>query len=382
MRADNAGNPGRGEARRCCCSRVSSAIARSGRRCSPTLPQSVDCRVCATAMASSLGAMAERVLATAPRRVRAGGPLDGRTGRARDRATGPGAGAAPRAARHRLARAPRRRGRRRRAIRAPRAACAGEGTGNARDGTGMGAADGAPGAAGGRPPDRRDPRHDRTPDAGSLRGADRRAARAPGRRLRAARDSRPDAGALRRQDAWSPVAQHEEMAAMIPGAALAVVDDCGHMAPMERPDAGGRGTARLAANASAVRRPGAPMGELTVRVERVRDEALDVRSFELVPTSAGPLPAFTAGSHVDVHIAPGLVRQYSLCNDPRETGRYRDRGKAGARLARGLAGHARADSRGGPPGHRRAAQQLRALTGSRPAICSSPAGSASRRCSA
>lgn len=39
-----------------------------------------------------------------------------------------------------------------------------------------------------------------------------------------------------RQDAWSPVAQHEEIATMTPGATLAVIDDCGHMAPMEAPD--------------------------------------------------------------------------------------------------------------------------------------------------
>ena len=64
------------------------------------------------------------------------------------------------------------------------------------------------------------------------------------------------------------------------------------------------------------------MGELSVRVEAVRDEALDVRSFALVPADARPLPAFSAGSHIDVHVAPGLVRQYSLCNDPADTGRY------------------------------------------------------------
>jgi pimeloyl-ACP methyl ester carboxylesterase len=39
-----------------------------------------------------------------------------------------------------------------------------------------------------------------------------------------------------RQDAWSPVAQHEEIAAMTPGAALAIIDDCGHMSPMEQPE--------------------------------------------------------------------------------------------------------------------------------------------------
>jgi pimeloyl-ACP methyl ester carboxylesterase len=39
-----------------------------------------------------------------------------------------------------------------------------------------------------------------------------------------------------RQDEWSPVAQHEEMAALIPGAELVIFEDCGHMAPMEAPD--------------------------------------------------------------------------------------------------------------------------------------------------
>lgn len=40
-----------------------------------------------------------------------------------------------------------------------------------------------------------------------------------------------------RQDAWSPVTQHEEIAALIPGAALVVVEDCGHMSPVEQPEA-------------------------------------------------------------------------------------------------------------------------------------------------
>jgi pimeloyl-ACP methyl ester carboxylesterase len=38
-----------------------------------------------------------------------------------------------------------------------------------------------------------------------------------------------------RDDGWSPPAQHEAMAAAIPGAALAIVENCGHMAPIERP---------------------------------------------------------------------------------------------------------------------------------------------------
>jgi pimeloyl-ACP methyl ester carboxylesterase len=40
-----------------------------------------------------------------------------------------------------------------------------------------------------------------------------------------------------RQDAWSPVLQHEEIAAAIPQSKLAIVDDCGHMSPVEQPAA-------------------------------------------------------------------------------------------------------------------------------------------------
>jgi pimeloyl-ACP methyl ester carboxylesterase len=40
-----------------------------------------------------------------------------------------------------------------------------------------------------------------------------------------------------RQDAWSPVEQHEAMAAAIPGAELEVFEKAGHMAPVEAPEA-------------------------------------------------------------------------------------------------------------------------------------------------
>lgn len=39
-----------------------------------------------------------------------------------------------------------------------------------------------------------------------------------------------------REDGWSPPAQQQEMAALVRGARLAIVDDCGHMATMERPE--------------------------------------------------------------------------------------------------------------------------------------------------
>lgn len=40
-----------------------------------------------------------------------------------------------------------------------------------------------------------------------------------------------------REDEWSPVAQHEAMAAAIPGARLEVFKNCGHFLPVEQPEA-------------------------------------------------------------------------------------------------------------------------------------------------
>lgn len=65
------------------------------------------------------------------------------------------------------------------------------------------------------------------------------------------------------------------------------------------------------------------MNTVRVRVARKTVEALDICSFELVAVDGAPLPAFTAGSHIDVHLPGGLTRPYSLCNDPTETHRYR-----------------------------------------------------------
>lgn len=61
---------------------------------------------------------------------------------------------------------------------------------------------------------------------------------------------------------------------------------------------------------------------LSVRVARKATEAVDICTFELVGVDGAPLPAFSAGSHVDVALPNGLTRQYSLCNDPTETHRY------------------------------------------------------------
>ena len=61
---------------------------------------------------------------------------------------------------------------------------------------------------------------------------------------------------------------------------------------------------------------------LTLKVNRVNDEAIDIRSYELVDPEGRLLPMFTAGAHVDIELPNGLVRQYSISSDPRDVDRY------------------------------------------------------------
>ena len=62
--------------------------------------------------------------------------------------------------------------------------------------------------------------------------------------------------------------------------------------------------------------------ELEVRIASVRREAEGIHSLELRALDNTNLPPFTAGSHIDLMLAPGLTRSYSLSNDPRERDRY------------------------------------------------------------
>jgi len=77
--------------------------------------------------------------------------------------------------------------------------------------------------------------------------------------------------------------------------------------------------------------------EYKVRVRAIVLEAEGIASFELQDPLGRPLPPFTAGSHIDIHIKPGCIRQYSLCNDPAERHRYlvaaqrEDKGGGGSR---------------------------------------------------
>jgi len=59
-----------------------------------------------------------------------------------------------------------------------------------------------------------------------------------------------------------------------------------------------------------------------VRVRSITREAPGIHTYELVDPAGAELVPFTAGSHIDVHLPGGFVRQYSLCNDPGDRHRY------------------------------------------------------------
>lgn len=85
-----------------------------------------------------------------------------------------------------------------------------------------------------------------------------------------------------------------------------------------------------------VTQPDASPATYRLRVHSIAWEADGISSFELRDPAGGELPAFTAGAHIDIHLRPDCVRQYSLCNDPSERHRYviapqrEDQGRGGS----------------------------------------------------
>ena len=61
---------------------------------------------------------------------------------------------------------------------------------------------------------------------------------------------------------------------------------------------------------------------LALRIVRTAAAAKDIRLFELMRDDGGDLPEFTPGSHISLRVPNGLIRKYSLCNDPAERDRY------------------------------------------------------------
>src|SRR5215471_11792411 len=58
------------------------------------------------------------------------------------------------------------------------------------------------------------------------------------------------------------------------------------------------------------------------RVTRAERIAEDIHLFELRDPAGSELPEFSPGAHVSVKVPNGLIRKYSLCNDPAERDRY------------------------------------------------------------
>lgn len=61
---------------------------------------------------------------------------------------------------------------------------------------------------------------------------------------------------------------------------------------------------------------------MVLLVDKRRDVANGIVSLELVAPDGGELPPFTAGAHIDVHLGPSMIRQYSLCGSPSSRRRY------------------------------------------------------------
>jgi ferredoxin-NADP reductase len=72
--------------------------------------------------------------------------------------------------------------------------------------------------------------------------------------------------------------------------------------------------------------PAQPSGRkrLQVRVHAVARQGEDINAYDVVDPTGRLLPAFEAGSHIDVDVPgeDGVIRQYSLCGDPEDRSRY------------------------------------------------------------
>ncbi|WP_076536590.1 PDR/VanB family oxidoreductase [Shewanella sp. UCD-KL21] len=60
-----------------------------------------------------------------------------------------------------------------------------------------------------------------------------------------------------------------------------------------------------------------------VVIKNKNQETTNITSFELAAVNGTSLPTFTTGSHIDVHIADNIVRQYSLINHPQSAEFYK-----------------------------------------------------------
>ena len=65
-----------------------------------------------------------------------------------------------------------------------------------------------------------------------------------------------------------------------------------------------------------------PITTVKTVVDAIEDGGPGIKVFTLIDPDCWELPPFKPGAHIDLHLSGGLVRTYSLCNDPAADTRY------------------------------------------------------------
>jgi ferredoxin-NADP reductase len=77
---------------------------------------------------------------------------------------------------------------------------------------------------------------------------------------------------------------------------------------------------------------------IAVRVNRVEAMTDDITKYEFTPLDGSMLPTWEAGAHLDIVVAPEMLRQYSMSGDPSDRTKYQigvlreDEGRGGSAL--------------------------------------------------
>ena len=60
-----------------------------------------------------------------------------------------------------------------------------------------------------------------------------------------------------------------------------------------------------------------------VQIRKAAQHTDLITYYEMVAVNGAPLPAWSAGAHLDIVVAPEFLRQYSMCGDPRDSSVYK-----------------------------------------------------------
>jgi len=65
-----------------------------------------------------------------------------------------------------------------------------------------------------------------------------------------------------------------------------------------------------------------PITTIKTVVTGIEEAGAGIKLFTLADPDRWELPPFRPGAHIDLHLPNGLVRTYSLCNEPADNARY------------------------------------------------------------